>query len=236
MHSAKYPAVRENQDRKEQFHRCPPNHTALLVIDMQHGFLAPGAALEVPHGRAIVPAVRRLLDCCREMRAPVIFTQFVYSTAVPCLRGDPFGIEHLPASPGQPAGFGRPSGNCLIGIGAGQGADSADIIPELAPLSGELVIQTHTYDKLYGTPLELALSSQGITHLLVTGVATDICVNCTVLSAANRNYRVTVVTDGVATLDDEIQQACFNIWERKFARLRIASEIAEELACIQPIN
>ena len=64
---------------------------------------------------------------------------------------------------------------------------------------------------------------------MVTGVTTDICVNCTVLAAANRNYRVTVVTDGVATLNDAIQAACLDIWRRKFARLRNASQLVTEL-------
>jgi nicotinamidase-related amidase len=63
-----------------------------------------------------------------------------------------------------------------------------------------------SFADFYGAPLDLALHSRGITHLLVTGVTTDICVNCTVLSAANRNCRVTVVTDGVATIDDTLQE------------------------------
>ena len=73
------------------------------------------------------------------------------------------------------------------------------------------------------------LRSRGITHLLVTGITTDICVNSTVLAAANRNYRVTVVTDAVATLDDTIQAACFNIWQRKLARLCTAGQVLAEL-------
>ena len=169
------------------------------------------------------------MDCCRALDSPVVFTQFVYSPAVPCLRGDPFGIEHLPAVPGQPTGFGPPSGNCLVGPRASQGTESADIVPELTPLPDELVIQTHPYDKFYGTPLDLALRSRGVTHLLVTGVTTDICVNCTILAAANRNYRVTVITDGVATLEDALQEACFQIWQRKFARLRTTRQMIAEL-------
>ncbi len=196
---------------------------------MQHGFLDPGASLEVPKGREIIPKLRRLIRGCRALGSPVVFTQFVYLTAVPCLRGDPFGIEHLPAAPRGRAGFGHPSSNCLIGPGFGRGAESADIVPELAPRADELVIPGHTYDKFYGTPLDLALRSRGITHLLLTGVTTDICVNCTVLAAATRNYRVTVITDGVATLDDAIQEACFRIWERKFARLRTTAQILAEL-------
>lgn len=114
-------------------HRCVPAHTALLVVDMQHGFLDEGASL-----------------------------------------GD-------------------------------------------------------VYDKFLDTPLDLALRSRGITHLIVTGVTTDICVNCTVLAAANRNYHVTVATDGVATLEEDIQAACFEIWGRKFARLRTTQQLVAEL-------
>jgi biuret amidohydrolase len=222
-------ATSGRQRRIDEVHRCVPGRTALLVVDMQHGFLDPGASLEVPKGRVIIPAIRRLVDSCRAMGSPVVFTQFVYSPAVPCLRGDPFGVEHLPAIPGQPTGYGHPSSNCLVGPDAGQGPESADILPALAPLPGELVVASHVYDKFLDTPLDLKLRSRGISHLLVTGVTTDICVNCTVLAAANRDYRVTVVTDGVATIDDTIQAACFAIWERKFARLRTADQIVAEL-------
>jgi nicotinamidase-related amidase len=196
---------------------------------MQHGFLDPGASLEVPKGRALIPAIRLLMDCCRALGAPVMFTQFVYSPAVPCLRGDPFGIEHLPAVAGKPTGYGHPSSNCLVGEDARQCPESADIVAELASRPGELVVASHAYDKFLDTPLDLALRSRGITHLMVTGVTTDICVNCTVLTAANRNYRVTVVSDGVATLNDGIQAACFDIWQRKFARLRTANQLVSEL-------
>ena len=219
------------QERIDELHRCRPGRTALLVIDMQHGFLDPGAALEVPQGREIVPNVRRLTDACRETKVPVIFTEFVYSTAIPCLRGDPFGTEHLPAQEGQPTGFGFASSNCLVGPGreCGRGAESADTIAELAPRPDELVIRAHTYDKFYGTPLELALRSRDCRYLIVTGVVTDVCVNSTLMSAANRDYRVTAVTDGVATLWPEIQQACFDIWRRKFARLSTTAELLGEL-------
>ena len=89
--------LRAGEERIEQMHRFQPGRTALLVVDMQRGFLDEGAALEVPPGREIVPNVRRLIDTCREKDVPVVFTEFVYSTALPCLRGDPFGREHLPA-------------------------------------------------------------------------------------------------------------------------------------------
>jgi nicotinamidase-related amidase len=228
--------LHRKQERIDASHRLVPGRTALLVIDMQRGFLEPGAALEVPPGREIVPRIARLIEAFRRQgaaggraRTPVIFTEFVYSESVPCLRGDPFGPEHLKAEAGEPTGFGRPSSNCLIGPDAPSGPNSADIIAELAPRGDELVVRGHAYDKFLGTPLDLALRSRDVRCLVITGIITDVCVNCTLLSAANRDYRVTAVTDGVATLWPEIQQACFDIWRRKFARLRTTDEIVDEI-------
>jgi len=217
------------QDRIDATHRFERGRTALLVIDMQRGFLEPGAALEVPPGREIVPRIRQLIDAFRSHGAPVVFTEYVYATSVPCLRGDPFGPEHLPAEQGQPTGFGRPSSNCLIGRNAATGPDSAETIDALAPRDDELVVRGHAYDKFLGTPLDLALRSRDVRCLAIAGIVTDICVNSTLLAAANRNYRVTAVTDAMATLWPEIQAACFDIWRRKFARLRTTQEVVDEI-------
>jgi ureidoacrylate peracid hydrolase len=203
--------LQARQERIDEVHRLEPGRTALLVIDMQRGFLDPGAALEVPAGRDIIPNLQILIEAGRERQVPVIFTQFIYAAAVPCLRGDPFGPEHLPVRPGKPTGFGRPSGNCLVPSEPQPGPDSAEIVPELAPRADELVVRGHNYDKFQGTPLDPALRSQDIRYLVIAGVVTEICVNCTLLSAANRDYRVTAVTDGVASPYQELQAACFEI-------------------------
>jgi ureidoacrylate peracid hydrolase len=224
--------LRRKQQRIDELHRLERGRTALLVIDMQRSFLEPGAALEVPPGRDLIPNLQRLVQACRGSGVPVVFAAFVYSPAVPCLRGDPFGPEHLPAQPGQPTGFGLPSSNCLIAPVAEQGPNSAEVVPELAPRPDELVVRGHTYDKFLGTPLDLALRSRDVQCLLVTGVLTDVCVNCTLLAAANRDYRVTAVTDGVASLWPELQQACFTIWRRKFARLRTTEGVLAELGSL----
>ncbi len=106
----------------EQVLKLEPGRTALLVVDMQHGFLDPGEALETPPAREIVPAIQRLLAVFRRHRLPVVFTEFVYSERVPLLVGE-LHPEHKPAVPGAPTGFGLPSSNCL------EGHPSAQTIP-----------------------------------------------------------------------------------------------------------
>ena len=208
-------------------HRFAARKTALLVIDMQHGFIDEGASLAFAAARDIIPNLASLIEAFRAAEAPVIFTEFVYAENVPCLRGDPFGIEHLPDE-GAP-GFGSQSSNCLIGPNAGAGVETADTIPALQPRPEELIIRGHTYDKFYGTPLDLALRSQEISHLFMSGITTDVCVNATLIAATQRNYRVTAVTDGCASPWPELHEACFKIWQPKFARLKTSAEILTEM-------
>ena len=212
-------------DRTELFERAlslEPGRTALLVVDMQRGFLDPGAAMEVPAARGIVPTVARLVALFRERRLPVVFSQFVYSPAVPLLVGE-LHPEHRPAPPGAPTGFGRPSSSCL------EGDPSVDVVPELAPQPGELAVRKHWYDAFAGTPLDGALRAQGVRSLVMAGTMTDICVLATVIGAFNREYRVTVVEDGVATLWPDIQRATLDIVRRAYGRVTPAARVAAEI-------
>ena len=213
-------------DRAETFERVlrlERGRTALLVVDMQRGFLDPGAAMEVPEARAIVPIVAELIERFRRQGLAVAFSQFVYSPAVPLLVGD-LHPEHRPAVPGAPMGFGHPSSSCLAGD------PSVEVVPELAPAPGELAVQKHWYDAFAGTPLDGALRARGVRSLVVTGTMTDICVLATVVGAFNREYRVTVVEDGVATLWPDIQRATLDIIRRAYGRVVPAKAVADEIA------
>jgi nicotinamidase-related amidase len=216
--------------RIDETHRCSGRNSALIVVDMQHGFLDEGATLQLAKARALIPKMQRIIQASRRSGIPVIFTEFVYATTIPCLRGDPFGIEHLPAEDGKPTGFGFGSDNCLIGEGAAQGVESAATVEELKPLSNELVVQGHTYDKFYGTHLDLALRSQGIDRFIICGITTDVCVNSTLIAGSTRNYRVTAIRDAMAAVHDHHHDACLEIWENKFARLKTTGEIVEEIS------
>jgi nicotinamidase-related amidase len=213
-------------DREETFARVlrlEPGRTALLVIDMQRGFLDPGEAMEVPPAREALPPIQRLLALFRERGLPVVFTEFVYSPRVPLLVGE-LHPEHKPALPGAPRGFGRPSAACL------EGDPSAGVVADLAPRPDELVIRKHWYDAFHATPLDGALRARGVSCLVLTGTMTDICVLATVVGAFNREYRVVVVEDAVATLWPEIQRATLDIFRRAFARVVPAGDVLAEVA------
>ncbi len=204
-----------------------PKRTALLVIDMQRGFMDPQSSLYVPSSWDILPAVKGLIEFCRGARIPVIFTEFTSAPEIPNLRKDPFGPEHLVAQPGQPTGWGWPSGSCVVGT---TGPESPETIEELKPQPGEVVIKAYGLDKFYGTPLDLVLRSLDIRFLMVTGMLADLCVAATVYAASTREYRVTAITDGITTLWPDILKAVYDIFGRKLARLMTAAEAKEELA------
>ena len=213
-------------DRRETFERVlapEPGRTALVVVDMQRGFLDPGEAMEVPPAREIVPVIQRLLDVFRAKRLPVVFTEFVYSQSVPVLVGS-LHPEHRPAPPGAPRGFGRPSSACL------EGTASAETVADLAPRPDEMVVRKRGYDAFSGTLLDGALRARNVTSLVVTGTMTDICVLATVTAALHRQYRVTLVEDGVATLWPEIQRAALDIIGRAYGRVVTAKEVIDQIS------
>jgi ureidoacrylate peracid hydrolase len=213
-------------DRAAEFARIlrlERGRTALLVVDMQRGFVDPGQAMEVPPAREIVPAIRALLDGFRAKRLPVVFTEFTYSPAIPILVGE-LHPEHRPATPGAPRGFGVPSSSCL------EGDASARTIGALAPRPDELVVRKRWYDAFAGTELDGALRARGVTSLVVTGTMTDICVLSTVVGAFNHEYRISVVADGVATLWPEIQRATLDIVGRAFGRVVQSKEVLDTIS------
>ncbi|MGA2381321.1 MAG: cysteine hydrolase [Spirochaetia bacterium] len=219
--------VSRKMARIQDTHRMDRARTALLVIDMQRSFMDPKSSLYVPTSWDILPAVKGLVEFCRGARVPVIFTEFTSAPEIPNLRKDPFGPEHLAPRPGEPTGWGMPSGNSLVGT---RGPESPDTVDEVKPMPGEIVIRAYGLDKFYGTPLDLVLRSLDIRYLMVTGMLADLCVAATVYAASTREYRVTAITDGITTIWPDILKAVFDIFGRKLARLMTAAEAKTELS------
>jgi biuret amidohydrolase len=169
----------------------PTGKMALLVIDMQRDFLEPGgfgASLgnDVSLLTAIVPALHALMAACRAAGVPVIHTQ-------ECHRPDLSDLPPAKRDRGNPSlriGEPGPMGRVLV-----SGEPGTAIIPELAPLPGELVIEKPGKGAFYATTLGQELVARGITHLLVTGVTTEVCVQTTMREANDRGYDCLMVED-----------------------------------------
>jgi nicotinamidase-related amidase len=171
------------------------DRSALIIIDMQRDFLEPGgfgAALgnDVSRLKAAVAPCRAVLAAARSASMVIIHTREGHlpdlSDAPPLkiARGDP---KLRIGAPG-------PMGRILI-----RGEPGHDIIPELYPVPGELVIDKPGKGAFYRTELEIALKRRNIETLFVCGVTTEVCVNTTVREGNDRGFRCIVLGDCCAS-------------------------------------
>jgi len=168
-----------------------PGGTALIIIDMQRDFLEPGGFGEalgndVSLLAAAVAPCQAVLAAARAHGLLVIHTREGHRpdlTDCP-----PAKWERGP--PGKRIGDPGPMGRILI-----RGEPGHDIVPELAPAAGEVVLDKPGKGAFCQTDLELILRNRGIRTLLVCGVTTEVCVNTTVREANDRGFRCIVVSD-----------------------------------------
>ena len=180
-----------------------PAHTALVVIDMQRDFVEAGgfgASLgnDVTLLQAIVPAVRRMLDASRAVGGVVLHTREAHR---PDLSDCP-PAKRLRGSPSLRIGDVGSMGRLLVA-----GEPGAELIAELAPLPGELVIDKPGKGMFYGTPVDALLRERGITHLLFMGVTTEVCVQTSMREANDRGYECLLIEDGSASYFPEFKAA-----------------------------
>lgn len=167
-------------------------HTALLIIDMQRDFIEPGGFGEtlgndVSLLAAIVPTVQRVLHAWRRAGGFVVHTREGH---LPDLTDCP-PSKLTRGSPTLRIGDAGPMGRILI-----RGEPGHAIVPALAPIEGELVIDKPGKGAFYATPLREALEVRHITHLVVMGVTTEVCVQTTMREANDRGYDCLLIEDG----------------------------------------
>jgi nicotinamidase-related amidase len=179
-----------------------PAHTALLLIDMQRDFVEPGGFGEtlgndVSQLRAVIPPLQAALAATRDAGITVIHTREGH---LPDLSDCP-PTKLTRGKPALRIGDPGPKGRILI-----RGEYGHDIIDELAPADGELVIDKPGKGSFYATGLDDTLRSSGITSLIVTGVTTEVCVHTTVREANDRGYECLVLADCVGSYFPEFQR------------------------------
>ncbi|WP_311273909.1 isochorismatase family cysteine hydrolase [Methylobacterium sp. WCS2018Hpa-22] len=179
-----------------------PATTALVIIDMQRDFLEPGGFGEtlgndVSLLLAAVAPCRSVLAAARRTGMLVVHTREGHlpdlSDAPPAKleRGEPTARIGAPG----------PMGRILI-----RGEPGHDIVPDLAPSAGEIVIDKPGKGAFYATELGAVLAERGIATLLVCGVTTEVCVHTTIREGNDRGYRCVALADCYASYFPEFHR------------------------------
>lgn len=183
------------------------DHAALIIIDMQRDFVEPGGFGETLGNKvallqAIIPATARLLVAFRATGLPVIHTR-------ECHRPDLSDCPPAKRERGKPSlriGDPGPMGRILI-----SGEPGADIIPELYPVEGEIVLDKPGKGAFYATPLGEILAERKIRQLVFAGVTTEVCVQTTMREANDRGFECLLACDATESYFPEFKKAAVDM-------------------------
>ncbi|HWI70535.1 MAG TPA: isochorismatase family cysteine hydrolase [Baekduia sp.] len=200
----------------------PTSETALLLIDLQNGFVHPEGWTArmfgglAPSLAATVAPAARALAAAREAGIPVIHTQHAWE---PGYADGGFLVEEI-----YPKLFAdRPAEGRFDLV---RGSWDADFLAELAPREGEHIIYKNRYDAFIGTALERLLMRLKVRTLVVGGVVTTVCVESTVRDAAMRDYRVYLIGDAIGDADQAAHEDGLARLSRMFGHLVSSGDVA----------
>jgi len=203
-----------------------PERTALVVIDMQNDFCSVGGGMhrrgyDISHSQKVIPKIAAMLRTFRENDMRVFF-----------VRG-----ENSPKTTSQ-TWENRPSAKHDTNLGfrlIEPGSWGAQIVDDLKPLPNEPVIVKTRYSAFINTDLDLLLRNCGITDIIFTGTATNVCVETSARDAFVLDYNVIVASDCVTSPDAELAEAGLKTIAKYFGRVDTSDRILADLIPETPI-
>jgi ureidoacrylate peracid hydrolase len=178
------------------------DRSVVLVVDMQNDFGARGgmfdrAGIDIAPIERVIEPTARVLDAARIAGLPIVYLVMQFRSNLADAGGSdsPNRIKHRPLALGEEiaAPDGSTVGRILI-----EGTWNTDILPQLAPRQGDVVVPKHRYSGFFETNLDSILRAYGARHLIVTGCTTSVCVESTVRDAMFRDYHCVVLEDCTA--------------------------------------